>query len=159
MQQRGPTCHARRSPKEVYIRFSDKYAITFSHRFLSCRFSGGSRCFEERPCASGSTSIVFPFRAQTIRHRHLFAGLIGCNRSRALLFICHSLIYIYSCLSLYLVPLVSSALTGCVPMFPCSYVHGSLSFPFPLYHLLFGPRPPWSRLVSPRTRVVTRQRK
>ena len=30
-----------------------------------------------------------PFRAQTSRHRHLFAGLFGCNRSRALLFICH----------------------------------------------------------------------
>ena len=39
-----------------------------------------------------------PFRAQTSRHRHLFAGLFGCNRSRALLFICRLLIYIYSCL-------------------------------------------------------------
>ena len=38
------------------------------------------------------------FRAQTSRHRHLFAGLFGCNRSCALLFICHLLIYIHSCL-------------------------------------------------------------
>ena len=66
------------------------------------------------------------FRAHTSRHRHLFAGLFGCNRLRALLFICHSLIYIHSCLSVS-VSIVSSALKGCVPMFPCSYVRGSLS--------------------------------
>ena len=31
-----------------------------SPKFLSCRFSGGLRCFEESLCASGSTSVVFP---------------------------------------------------------------------------------------------------
>ena len=47
---------------------------------------------------------------------------------------------------------------GRVPVFLCSYVTGCLSLSFPRYHLLFGSRPRWSRLVSPRTRVVTRQR-
>ena len=28
---------------------------------LLYRFSGGSRCFEERPCASSNTSILSPF--------------------------------------------------------------------------------------------------
>ena len=54
---------------------------------------------------------------------------------------------------------MSSASTGRVPVFLCSYVRGSLSLSlFPFYHLLFGSGPRWSRLVSPHTRVVTRQR-
>ena len=46
---------------------------------------------------------------------------------------------------------------------PCPYVsllirtRVSLSL-FPVYHLLFGSRPRWSRLVPPRKRIITRQR-
>ena len=39
-----------------------------------------------------------PFRAQTSRYQHLFAGLFGRNRPRSLLIICCLLIYIHSCL-------------------------------------------------------------
>ena len=105
-----------------------------------------------------TTPPLYLFRARTSRHRHLFAGLFGCTRSRSLLFICHLLIYIHSCLFVSV-----SIRVFCVDG-PCPCVSllvrkpGVLSFSFPFYHLLFGSRPWWSRHISPRTRVVTRQR-
>ena len=71
------------------------------------------------------------FRVQTSRHRHLFAGLFGRNRSRALLFICHLLIYIHSCLFVSVSIRVSCVDGPC----PCVYLlvrnRASLSL-FPL---------------------------
>ena len=104
--------------------------------------SGGSRCFEERPCATGNTSILPPpFSAQTSRHQHLFAGLFSCNRSCTLLFVCHLLIYIHSCL------FVSMSIRVFCVNGPCPCVsllvrdRASLSLSFPFYHLLFSSRP------------------
>ena len=113
---------------------------------LLCRFSGGSRCFEERPCASGNTSILSPF----VRRR---AGIGIC--SRALLFLCHLLIYKHSCLSVS-VSIRVFCVDGPCPCVPLLIRNrASLSFSFPFYHLLFGSRPRWSRLISPRTCVTT----
>ena len=76
-------------------------AERFSSSILHSFFSAG---FREARAASRNARVLrqhlrpIPFRAQTSRHQHLFAGLFGCNRSRALLFICHLLIYIHSCL-------------------------------------------------------------
>ena len=66
--------------------------------------SGGSCCSEECPCASGSTSNLPSFCALTNRHRHLFAGLFGCNQPRALLWLSFVNTYIYirvSCLGVH----------------------------------------------------------
>ena len=42
---------------------SGRFSLYFALLFLLCRFRGGSRCFEERPCASGSTSgLLSPLR-------------------------------------------------------------------------------------------------
>ena len=76
-------------------------AERFSSSILHSFFRAG---FREARAASRNARVLpaappsYLFRAQTSRHRHLFAGLFGCNRSRALLFICHLLIYIHSCL-------------------------------------------------------------
>ena len=75
------------------------------------------------------------------------------------LFVIRKYIYIYIRVSSSLCPFPSSVSEGRVLMFLCSFVTGRLSLSFPFYDLLFGSRPRWSRLVSPRTRVVTRQRK
>ena len=80
--KRGETCRERGSrvieDEVLSDRRPNASPLPFSITSF-VRVSGGSRCFEERPCASGNTSILFPFRAQTCRHRHLFAGLFGCN--------------------------------------------------------------------------------
>ena len=125
----------------------------------SLQVSGGSRCSEERPCASGSTSILFPFRTRMSRHQHLFTGLFGCNHSCTSSSVRHLLIYTFTFVSLLSsCPFASSVLTGRVPVLLCSFITGRQSLSFPSYHLLFGSRPRWSRLVSPRTCVITRQR-
>ena len=65
---------------------------------LLCRFSGRLALLRGTPVCSRQHLHPIPFRTRTSRHRHLFAGLFGCNRPRALPFICRLLIYIYSCL-------------------------------------------------------------
>ena len=73
------------------------FSSSILHSFCSAGFwevRAVSRNAREFPAAPPS----FLFRAQTSRHRHLFSGLFGCNRSCVLSFICHLLIYIHSCL-------------------------------------------------------------
>ena len=88
----------------------------------------------------------------------MFADLFGCNRSvpyRGLLFIvCLLLIHIF----IPLHPSVSVSIRVLCVEGPCPCVSpvGRSRFSFSL--LLFGTRPPWSRLFSPRTRVLSRQR-
>ena len=102
---------------------------------LLCSFSIApfSTGFREARAASRNARVLpaapplHLFRAQTSRHRHLFAGLFCCNQSRSLLFICHLLIYILLC------PYASSVSSGRVPVFLFSFVTGHLSLSlFPL---------------------------
>ena len=92
--------------------------------------SGGSRCSEECPCASGSTSnLLISFCASTNRHQHLFAGLFGCNRLRAPC--CLSLlIYIYIRYSLCRCPTRVFVSKGRVPVNLRSHVAGPFPSPF-----------------------------
>ena len=74
---------ARREDEVLSNRFRTLLSLFFfpCSIALSCAgFRGGSRCFEERPCASGSTSVVSLLRASMNKHRHLFAGLFGCTQ-------------------------------------------------------------------------------
>ena len=103
---------------------------------------------------------ISPF-SLTSRHRHLFAGLFGCNRF-VLIVCCPLVIYIHTfvspCLCVYSFPLCRRAVS--LHSFTRTDVRVSLSLsPFSIYHLLFGSRPRWSRLVSPRKRLITRQRR
>ena len=130
-----------------------------------CRFRGGLRCSVERPeCVLQHLRPVFPFCAS----RHTGVGIcsppcsfslvsiscptVGCNT-----LVCYFLAFISTYLSL-LRPSASAficdlCLLGRVPMQSsvlCNRV--SLSY---LSLLLFGPRPPWSLLLSARKGVAT----
>ena len=76
---------------------------------------------------------------------------------RVVVLVCHFVnTYTYSFASLCVgLQLASSVSEGRVPVCLQSHAAGSLSSLSPL---LFGTRPPWSCLVSPCTRVITRQR-
>ena len=101
------------------------------NRFLLYRFSGGSRCFEERPCASGSTSVVSPF----VRRR---SGIGICSPACSVVtdrVLCCYLSFVNIHLFMSLCLCVHSRLLcrqGCVPVLLCSFITGSLSFLFPL---------------------------
>ena len=123
--------------------------------------SGGSRCSEERPCASGSTSGLLPLCVRTNRHRHLFAGMFGCNRSAPY---CGPLLTVSHLVNTDIY-LLASLCVGVYSRFcvegprPCVSPIARSQFSLSLHpRLLFGSRPRWSRLVSPRSRVLTRQR-
>ena len=133
-----------------------RFSSSILHSFFRAGFREArvvSRNARMLPAAPPS----YLFRAQTSRYRHLFAGLFDCNRSCALLFICHLLIYIYSCLFVS-VPSCIFYVGPCPCVSLLTRNRALLSLSFPFHPLLFGSRPRWSRLVSPRTHIVTRQR-
>ena len=109
-------------------------------------FRGGSRCLEDRPSASGSTSAQLPFLCvEADRHRHLFAALLAVRRSlfaciysvpivRCIVLITRLFAYIYirilsfvasTCISVCLRSLCRRAVPLC-SLWSC--VIGSLSF-------------------------------
>ena len=130
-------------------------------------FRGGSRCFEDRPSASGSTSDLLPFLCvEADRHRHLFAALLAVRRS---LFACiysvpiagcsvlitHLFAYIYirilsfvasTCISVCLRSLCRRAVPLC-SLWSC--VIGSLSFSSLSCSSVQDPRGPASFLHAP----------
>ena len=66
---------------------------------LLCRFSGRLALLRGTPVCSRQHLHPIPFRTRTSRHRHLFAGLFGCNHSCTSLSVCHLLIYTYTFVS------------------------------------------------------------
>ena len=121
-------------------------SLSFSIAFLSAGFSGGLCCSVERPCASGRTSLLSPMCVRLTGVDICIAVLIGCNRPNCLLI--HINIHILVFFALSPAQLVSSALSGRFPV--CFFVHTCVSVSLslsPFSHLLFGPRPQWSRLV------------
>ena len=88
-----------------------------------------------------------PLCALTSRHRHLFAGLFGCNRPVPHCGLLFFILLLHTFIRLRLsvsVPIRVSVSEGRVPVYLWSRVAGSLSFPFLACSLVQDPGGPAS---------------
>ena len=105
---------------------------SFPIAFFSAGFREACAASRNARVLPATPSLYPPFRTQTIRHRHLFAGLFGCNRSH-ILFVCFSFVYIYTrsclcCLSLHSRLRCRRVVSLCF----FAHTHATLSLSFPL---------------------------
>ena len=152
------------------------FSLCFSpllHSSFLCRFSGRLALLRGTPVCFRQHLRPAPFLCvEANRHRHLFAALFATHRSLSAciysvpiagcsVLIAHPLLtYIYVFFRLLRLPVSASTRVICVEgPCPCvSLVLRSLCPCFLQPRLLFGSRPLRSRLISIRTRVLSRHR-
>ena len=117
---------------------SDRIRTLLSLYFFHSSIAGFCVGFEEARAASRN-AVCFrqhlcciPFGPLTNRHRHLFAGLFGCNRPVPYCGLLFFILFLHTFIRLRLSVSVSirvSVSEGRVPVYLRSRVAGSLSFP------------------------------